>query len=381
MKNEIIKLRNHLFTASEMKKKIIKTILYGIIAIVLILILSTVALWIKSPGVTESITDSQGKLVEGSISVIEKVMIGGQEQYIIIRGVDKSKPIMLFLHGGPGSPEVAFIKHFNRDIENDFVMVFWEQRGAGKSYSNDIPPESMNLDQMVADTRELSEYLVNRFNREKIFLMGHSWGSFLGIISAYHNPELYYAFLGIGQVCHQFKGEQISYRWALDQALERNDTKAIKTLKTLNFPDSTDSINKWMNYLMMERRFVNHYGGGTTREIAGMWPLVKLVLNSGIYTLSEKSNFMNASIFSLESLWLDVINTNLFDKIDSMRVPVYLFHGIYDYTTPYPVAKDFYNQLKAPQKGFFSFEYSAHSPIMEEPEKFNSILRGITDNF
>ena len=148
-------------------------------------------------------------------------------------------------------------------------------------------------------------------------------------------------------------------RWALDQALERNDTRAIKMLKTLNFPDSTDSINKWMNYLMMERRFVNHYGGGTTREIAGMWPLVKLVLNSGIYTLSEKSNFMNASIFSLESLWLDVINTNLFDKIDSMRVPVYLFHGIYDYTTPYPVAKDFYNQLKAPQKGFFSFEYSA----------------------
>jgi len=79
---------------------------------------------------------------------------------------------MLFLHAGQGSPEVAFIKHYNRDIENDFVMVYWEQGGAGKSYSDDIPPESMNLDQMVADTRELSEYLVNRFNSEKIFLMG-----------------------------------------------------------------------------------------------------------------------------------------------------------------------------------------------------------------
>jgi pimeloyl-ACP methyl ester carboxylesterase len=381
LKNEIIKLKNHVFTTREMKKKVLKTILYGIIAIVLILILSIVTLWIKSPGVTENITDSQGNLVEGSISVIEKVALGGHEQYIIIRGVDKTKPIMLFLHGGPGSPEVAFIKHYNRDIENDFVMVYWEQRGSGKSYSNDIPPESMNLDQMISDTRELSDYLVNRFNREKIFLMGHSWGSFLGILSAYHHPELYHAFFGIGQVCHQFKGEKISYNWALEQAVERNDTKAIKTLKTLNFPDSNDSIDKWLDYLFMERRFLNRYGGGTTREITGMGPLIKLVFNSGIYTLNEKLNFMNSNMFSLKNLWIDVINTNLYNEIDSMRIPTYLFHGIYDYTTPYPLARDFYNQLKAPQKDFFSFENSAHSPIMEEPERFNSILRGLADKF
>jgi pimeloyl-ACP methyl ester carboxylesterase len=364
-----------------MQKKILKTILYGVGVIVVVLILSIVTLWIKSPGVTESISDSQGKPVEGSISVIEKVTLGGQEQYIIIRGVDKTRPVMLFLHGGPGSPEVAFIEHYNPYIENDFVMVYWEQRGAGKSYSNDISPESMNLDQMIADTRELSEYLVNRFNSEKVFLMGHSWGSLLGILSAYQNPELYHAFFGIGQVCHQFKGEQISCHWALGQAVERNETKAIKKLKSLNLPDSTESINKWLDYLLKERGYVNRYGGGTTREIPGMWPLVKLVLNSEIYTITEKLNFMNASMFSLESLWPDVINTNLFNKIDSMRVPVYIFQGIYDYTTPYPLAKDFYNQLKAPQKGFFSFENSAHSPIMEEPEKFNSILRELTDNF
>jgi pimeloyl-ACP methyl ester carboxylesterase len=184
----------------------------------------------KSPGTTEPITDPEGNPVEGSIAEIEKVILGGQEQYIIIRGVDAAKPIMLFLHGGPGSPEVAFIKHFNPDIEKDFVMVYWEQRGAGKSYSKDIPPESMNMDQMISDTRELSEYLVNRFNREKIFLMGHSWGSLLGTLTAHKYPELYYAYFGIGQVGDQFKGEQISLRWAKDQAVERNDHKAVKTL-------------------------------------------------------------------------------------------------------------------------------------------------------
>jgi fermentation-respiration switch protein FrsA (DUF1100 family) len=110
---------------------------------------------------------------------------------------------------------------------------------------------------------------------------------------------------------------------------------------------------------MAERKYVNRYGGGTTREMPGMWPLIKIVLNSGIYTLSEKLNFMNANMFSLENLWLDVVNTNLFNEIDSMRVPVYIFHGTHDYTTPYSVAKEFYKQLKAPQKDFFTFENSA----------------------
>ncbi|NHB69121.1 alpha/beta fold hydrolase [Perlabentimonas gracilis] len=364
-----------------MKNKILKTMLYFVSVLAAILVLAVAILWIKSPGVSETITDYNGNTVEGSASAIEKITLGGQEQYIIIRGVDYTKPIMLFLHGGPGSPEFAFIKHYNPAIENDYVMVYWEQRGAGKSYSKNIPPESMTLEQMIADTRELSEYLANRFNKEKIFIMGHSWGSLLGILTAYNHPELYYAYFGIGQVCDQFKGEQISYSWALEQASERNDSKAIKTLNGLHFPDSTASIDQWLKYLMMERRYVNRYGGGTTREITGMWPLVKLVMNSGIYTLSEKLNFMNASMFSLKHLWLDVIHTNLFNKIDSMSVPVHIFQGVYDYTTPYPLAKDFYQQLKAPHKDFISFENSAHSPIMEEPEKFNSILKSLTDKY
>ncbi|PKP44899.1 MAG: hypothetical protein CVT95_10240 [Bacteroidetes bacterium HGW-Bacteroidetes-12] len=364
-----------------MKKKILKSFLYVVSILAVILILSIVILWVKSPGVTKTITDSEGNPIEGSISTIEKITLGGQEQHIIFRGVDYSKPIMLFLHGGPGSPEVAFIKHFNPDLENDYVMVYWEQRGAGKSYSKNISPESMTLEQMISDTRELSEYLANRFNRDKIFVMGHSWGSLLGILTAYRYPELYHAYFGIGQVCDQFKGEQISYKWTYNQAIERNDTKATKTLSRLIVPDSTATVNEWMNFLMIERRYVNLYGGGTTRETTGMWPLVKLVMNSGIYTVSEKLNFMNASMFSLEHLWLDVMNTNLFSEIDSMSVPVYIFHGINDYTTPYPLAIDFYKQLKAPQKDFFSFEESAHSPIMEEPEKFNSILRNLTNKY
>jgi pimeloyl-ACP methyl ester carboxylesterase len=355
-------------------KPILKYFLYFLGILVIVLIALVITLRVKSPGKADPIKDLNGETIAGSISTIEKIELGGQEQYLIIRGKDATKPVMLFLHGGPGSPEYAFIKATNQAIENDFVMVYWEQRGAGKSYSKNIPSESMNLGQFISDTRELSEYLTKRFNKEKIYLMGHSWGSFLGILTAYQHPELYYAYFGIGQVCHQYKGEYISYEWVKKQATEKNNKKALQALNEITFPDSLASIDNWQDFLMVERNYVSQFGGGVTHEMTGMWPVVKMVLDLKEYTFKEKMNFMPGSLFSLKHLWPEVINKNLFNEIDSMQVPVYIFQGKLDYQTPYSVAKDFFDQLKAPEKEFFTFENSAHSPLMEEVEKFNSII-------
>ena len=361
-----------------MGKRIIKVSLYIIGGILTTVLGLFVALWIISPGKAEPIYGPDGNPLEGSISVIEKITLGGLDQYIIIRGADSTKPVMLFLHGGPGSPEIAFMKHFNTDIEKDFVMVYWEQRGAGKSWSKDIPVESMNMQQFISDTRELSEYLSERFKQDRIYIMGHSWGSLLGILTAREHPELFRAYFGIGQVADQFRGEQIGFEWAKEEARERNDEKAAEALAGLCFPDLNASGKEWIDYMTKQRIYVNKFGGGTTRDIRGMWPLVKMVFKAREYTIGDKLNFMNGGMFSMEHMWNEVIQTNLFNEIDSMQVPVYIFHGKYDYTTPYSVAKDFYNQLKAPEKGFFTFENSAHSPVMEEVEKFNSIVKGIT---
>ncbi|TVR70664.1 MAG: alpha/beta hydrolase [Marinilabiliales bacterium] len=364
-----------------MRKRIIRVSLYiigGISATVLGLF---VALWIISPGKPEPLTGPDGNPLEGSISVIEKISLGGLDQYLIIRGADSTKPVMLFLHGGPGSPEAAFMKHFNPGIEKDFVMVYWEQRGAGKSWSRDIPVESMNMRQFISDTRELSEYLSERFKQDRIYIMGHSWGSLLGILAAREHPELYRAYFGIGQVADQFIGEQISFEWAKEEARNHNDKKAAETLAGLSFPDLNASGKEWIDYMTEQRIYVNKFGGGTTRDITGMWPLIRIVFKTRDYTIGDKLNFMNGSMFSLEHMWNEVIQTNLFNEIDSMQVPVYIFHGKYDFTTPYSVAKDFYDQLKAPEKGFFTFENSAHSPVFEEVEKFNSIVREITQKY
>ena len=362
-------------------KKIGKGVLYLLGALLIVLILASIFLWIKSPGKPQPITDSSGITIPGSISSIEKVTLGGVEQYIIVRGEDSTKPVMLFLHGGPGSPEFVFISKGNPDLEKNFVMVYWEQRGAGMSYSNKIKTESMTVPQLISDTRELTLVLKQRFNQEKIFLMGHSWGSFLGILTSHKFPELYHAYFGIGQVCAQYWGERVSFEWVKEQAIIRNDKKGLKKLTSMTFPDTLATIDPWISFIMNEREYVSRYGGGVTREMTSLWPYIKMILAAKEYTLSDKFKYMAGSMFSLKHLWLDVVNTNLHSEIDSMQIPVYIFNGIFDYQTPYVVAKDFFNQLNAPEKDFFTFDNSAHSPIVEEADKFNTIVLDITKKF
>jgi pimeloyl-ACP methyl ester carboxylesterase len=272
------------------------------------------------------------------------------------------------------------MKERNRLIENDFVMVYWEQRGAGKSYHSNVPSESMNLEQFIIDAGELSQYLIKRFKKDKIYIMGHSWGSLLGILTANKYPEHFHAYFGIGQIAHQYKGELVSFEWAKEQAQLHNDEKAIRELAGLSFPDSLASNAAWDEFLGVERSYVMKFGGGATHEMRGILPLVKMIFLTHEYTIREKIGYLKGSDFSVKYLWPEVINTNLFNEIDSMQVPVYILQGLFDYQTPYPVAREFFDHLKAPAKEFFIFENSAHSPNMEEVEKFNSIVRELARN-
>jgi pimeloyl-ACP methyl ester carboxylesterase len=210
--------------------------------------------------------------------------------------------------------------------------------------------------------------------------MGHSWGSLLGILTAHQHPELFHAYLGVGQLCYPYKGGQIAYEWVKEQAKQRNNQDAAEALAKISYPDSLASWNVWLKFLMVERKYVTQFGGGLTHQMTEeLWPVMKMILDTKEYTLSEKKAFLSGNMFfSVYNLWQEVMNTNLFNEIDSMQVPVYIFQGKHDYQTPHANAKDFFDQLKAPQKGFFTFENSAHSPNMEEIDKFNSIVREIT---
>ena len=355
-------------------KKAAKALLYLVGAILAATLIALVVLWLKSPGIAQAITDENGQEVSGSISTIETVMLGGVEQSLIIRGRDHTNPVMLFLHGGPGSPEYAFIRQTNPDLEDHFVMVYWEQRGAGKSFSADIPPETMTLNQFVSDTRELSEMLITRFGHDKIFLMGHSWGSVMGVGTAQQFPELYHAYFGIGQVGYQYEGERISLDWAQARALEENDTKTIKALSALSIPADDADPNMWISHVMTERRYLDRLGGGTVHDSIGMLKILQMVLETPEYTMTDKLNFFRGSLFSMTNLWTAIMHTNLIEEVPKLDLPVFILQGAFDYQTPYPLARVFYDQLEAPQKEFYTFENSAHSPNMEEPMRFNAII-------
>lgn len=364
----------------DIKKGIRKTGKYLLILVAGVITLTVTGLLIlhfKSPGKAEPFVDENGETISTSISEIERIKLGGIEQYIIIRGIDSTKPLLLFLHGGPGSPELGFVKKYNPDLEHDFVVVHWEQRGSGKSYNKNIPIESMTIEQFISDTKELSEYLIKRFNKDKIYIMGHSWGSYLGIKTIEKYPELYHCYFGIGQVADQYRSERISYEWAKTQAEKKEDKKAMKKLEALDFPEVNAGSNEWKIFLMKERGYVDKFGGGLFHDNNRTLDKLLPVINAKEYTLGDKMNYGIGSLFSLEHLWDDVITDNLFESIDTVQIPVYLFQGTYDYQTSYIVAKEFYDQLKAPEKQFFTFENSAHCPIFDDTDRFNKMIREI----
>jgi pimeloyl-ACP methyl ester carboxylesterase len=291
-----------------------------------------------------------------------------------LRSENPENPVILFLHGGPGNPELAVIYPYETSerLEKYFTVCYWDQRGTGMSYSNSLDPATMTLGQMIEDTRQITEYLKRRFNQQKIYLIGHSWGSYLGIKTIEKHPENYSAFIGIGQVTNQVESERLAYDYMLQYAMENNDKSAVKNLERFN-KNASDFPN--MEYIGTVRSsLMNKYGIGMMRDNFSMAGLVKGILFFKGYTLSEKMNYIRGMTFSLTHLWDYVVEDNLFESSISFHVPVYIVHGKYDYQVSYSLAKQYFDIIDAPGKLFFTFENSAHSPLIEEPDKFIMIL-------
>lgn len=324
-------------------------------------------LWYVSRGVTTPIIGAN------SIATIKKYTIGGIEQYATIRGVDKSNPVLLYLHGGPGMPEVALAKEYSTFLEENFVVVHWEQRGAGKTYAL-YGDKGVNLKQIISDTKEISLLLAKEFKQEKIHLLGHSWGSFLGMLTLHKYPELFHNYIGIGQVCNQYKAEEISLAWIKEQALKSGKKRVIKRAESFQLPAKDGPIESWLKIMSKERAFVVYFGGiiyGKNSSIK----ILKDLLFASEYTLSEKFKLFKGSLTSFKAFWLDVIAMDFCQMIQKVEIPIYILQGKYDYATATSVSKEFFDQLEAPKKKFILFEHSAHSPHFEEEEKFNLFLK------
>ena len=344
-------------------------ITFSILLACILILVGVLQLW--SPGKPTPFVDENGSPLVGSISEKIHVNIDGVEQGMFIKSKDATHPVLLYLHGG--MPEYFLSLQYPTGLEDYFTVVWWEQRGSGISYSADIPPETITLEQMISDTLEMTNYLRHRFGKEKIYLMGHSGGTFIGIQAAARAPELYYAYIGVAQMSNQLKSERLAYEYMLQQFKESGNTKMVRKLEEapVTMTDGTPDA-----YRALRDPAMHSLGIGTMHDMNSVITGIFLPsLTSREYTLGEKVNMWRGKSRSgVAPLWDDFLATDLSKDVTELSIPVYFFEGIYDYTCSYTLAKEYFDQLKAPIKGFYTFEQSAHSPLFEEPERFIEIM-------
>jgi pimeloyl-ACP methyl ester carboxylesterase len=326
---------------------------------------------LRSPGRPTPFLDEDGKPLAGSISEKIHVSINGVEQGMFIKGKDSSNPVLLYLHGG--MPDYFLTERYPTGLDEDFVVVWWEQRGSGLSFSPDMAPESLTAEQVVADTLALTDYLRERFGQDRIYLMGHSGGTFIGIQAAARAPEKYLAYIGVAQMSYQLRSEQLAHDYMLERFKANGNADMARKLEAAPVGDSVplpDAYNSVRDVAMHD------LGIGTTHDMRSIVTgLLLESFRSPEYTLGEKIGMWRGKIFSGSRLWNAELATDLTKKVTRLEVPVYFLHGEFDYTVSYSLAKSYYEQLDAPLKGFYTFTESAHSPLFEEPKRMREIMR------
>ena len=325
-----------------------------------------------SPGRPAPLRDSAGRVIPGSISERVAVEIGGISQGMIIQSLDPTNPVLLFLHGGPGMTEFFMEQEYPTGLERHFTMVWWEQRGAGMSFSSDIPPETMTIDRMIADAIEVADYLRARFGKERIVLLGHSWGSYLGIQVAAAAPDRFLAYVGMAQIAHQLRSEVMAHDYLLGLYRARGDAAMVRRLEAAPVSMAGGTSPEW---LRLRDAAMHRAGVGHTHEMRSVISGIFLpVWRVRAYTLIDKINVWRGKIWSRPFFWEDLLRDDLSARLTDIAVPVHFFVGRHDYTANPALSEAYFETIRAPMKAFHVFENSAHSPLFEEPERAVRIL-------
>ena len=312
----------------------------------------------------------------GGIDLLGNVILGGEEQWVLIRGKKQTNPVLLYLHGGPGSFVIPRARDFGHRLEEDFVVVYWDQRGSGKSFRSGIPADSMHLERFIEDTHELAEVLKRRFNVPKIYLVGNSWGAALGALTAHRYPESFYAFVSTGQLVNTARAEGAAYTFTLTTAKETGNKEATRELTEIGPPPwDYQVVNK-------HRKWIRRFGGtiyaekeqeGSTSSFLSEF--VGKMLLSPEYTLVEIVENCSDPNFAIRHLWDEVANINLFVQVPKLEVPTYFIAGKHDKNTPPELIEEYYDYLDAPAgKKLIWFDNAAHMPEFEDIDEFYSVM-------
>lgn len=275
------------------------------------------------------------------------MLIGGINQYIQVKTKDNSKPLLLFLHGGPGNSVISYAEKFTSELQKHFIVIQWDQRESGQTLGLNKSNLPLSVSVFENDTHALIDSLLKRFKQLKLYLAGHSWGTVPGFYIAKNYPELLYAYIPICPMINQFESEKIILDLMRQKAIDEKNQKAIDELSNVNIPFETGE------QLYFHRKWLMKYNGSKT-----------LLSKNHVVTWSNT--------------WLALFNEaskdNLLENTPTMRCPVYFCVGRKDYQTNSVITEKYYQQLNAPKKNLFWFEKSAHSVPTNEPLLLQEII-------
>ena len=296
------------------------------------------------------------------------VNINGVPQWVLIRGDDLRNPILLFLHGGPGSPLTAVAgKRYSAGLEKHFVVVHWEQRGAGKSYNRALEGTPLKNETLVNDVDAVTLYLLSTYHREKLYLIGHSWGSLLGVIAITEHPERYYGFIGVGQFVNAIDQERISLHFTLDFLRRKGDKAGVAKLTAIGEPPYSSPYDD----ILKERMALIHTGG----SLGPNYPISRSLMDALLCPTFEISDLWHAPqgfSYSLRGVFNEDYWHWALDKTHrKFSVPICFFIGHLDYNTPFELVETYFDEIEAPRKEKVVFENAAHMIPFEDPARFN----------
>lgn len=318
-------------------------------------------------GHTRPFRAPHGGILPGSISEIAYLRLGGIDQWVMIRGENVSNPALIVLHGGPGFSETGFIRNFNAPLEKTFTVVYWDQRGAGKSFHRNIPRSTMTVEQLISDLDELVDAVCKRLGTTKVALFGHSWGSVLGPLYAARFPQKVALYVGGGQIGDWAAAESLSYAFALAEAQRRGDDGATRKLRAIGPPPySAKSV-------FIERTCLARMEGGmSAREL---WKVGRAAFTGPGASIFDLVRTMPGFRFTLYAMWDEVSRLNLGELVPVLQMPVFVFLGRKDHWVPPETSVAYFDALIAPSKTLVWFEQSGHEMFVDEAAKFNETMR------
>jgi pimeloyl-ACP methyl ester carboxylesterase len=320
----------------------------------------------KHLGKTPAFRGPNGEALPNSVATVEYLRLGGVDQWVMMRGENIDNPPLIVLHGGPGMTEMGFFRRFNAPLEKAFTVVHWDQRGAGKSFDRRIPKSSMTVERFVADLDELVTVVRRRLNKEKVAILGHSWGSTLGSIYAARHPENVSVYVGAAQIGDCAAAESLSYAYGIAEATRQHDEKALKKLRAIG-PPPHDARS-----VFAERTTVTRLDGQMGLGI--MWKVGGALFGGSESSIADLPNLVRGFRFSLDAMWTEVSTLNLLTLVPALTMPVVIVVGRHDHWVPPGTSVAWFNALSAPSKTLVWFDHSGHEAFVDEPEKFNATM-------